>query len=106
MSKWDYTERGKKYRKAYNEYDALRRKLDVISHYGGKCACCGEDRYEFLSIDHINGGGGRHREMIGPHILRWIQKQGYPEGYRILCHNCNQSLGFYGYCPHQKEAEK
>ena len=21
-------------------------------------------------------------------------------GYRVLCHNCNTSLGLYGYCPH------
>ena len=29
---------------------------------------------------------------------------GFPKDkYRLLCHNCNQSMGWYGYCPHQKE---
>jgi hypothetical protein len=23
--------------------------------------------------------------------------------YRVLCHNCNMALGFYGYCPHHPE---
>lgn len=36
---------------------ARRMKLEVIEAYGGKCACCGVDNFEFLSIDHINGGG-------------------------------------------------
>ncbi len=21
-------------------------------------------------------------------------------GYRLLCHNCNSALAYYGYCPH------
>jgi hypothetical protein len=21
----------------------------------------------------------------------------------VRCHNCNQALGFYGYCPHEQE---
>jgi hypothetical protein len=25
--------------------------------------------------------------------------------YRVLCHNCNTALGFYGYCPHQPLAD-
>ncbi len=78
-------------------------KLDALQHYGMKCACCGESRYEFLTIDHINGGGRKHNAEIGQgHLYRWLKKNNYPEGFRVLCHNCNQSLGLYGYCPHQK----
>ncbi len=29
----------------------------VLSHYGGKCSCCGESTPEFLAIDHTEGGG-------------------------------------------------
>ena len=25
--------------------------------------------------------------------------------FQVLCHNCNMSKGFYGYCPHEKERE-
>lgn len=79
----------------------LRR--EAIEHYGGKCECCGEATYEFLAIDHINGGGGKHREKIGGKIHRWLAKKNYPSGFRVLCHNCNMALGLYGYCPHQQD---
>lgn len=84
----------------------MKNKLIVLTHYGGnppKCACCGETHIEFLTIDHINGGGCKHRKQIGTNnINRWLIKNNFPEGYRVLCMNCNTSRGFYGYCPHQE----
>ena len=78
-----------------------RIRQNVINHYGGSCACCGESRYEFLAIDHINGGGKQHIKSIGDNRLaKWIKRNNYPEGFRILCHNCNMSYGLYGFCPH------
>lgn len=86
------------------EKDRLRRfekRLSVIQHYGGLCACCGEKEYKFLAIDHINGGGDKHRRALGPAgIVNWLIMQGFPEGFQILCHNCNSAKGFYGSCPH------
>lgn len=79
----------------------------ALLHYGGECACCGEDRYEFLAIDHEHGGGNQHRKKLkaegkgGSAFPRWLFDQGYPEGFRVLCHNCNSALGYYGYCPHK-----
>lgn len=73
----------------------------VIKHYGGRCECCGQSQFEFLAIDHIEGGGGKHRKKVG-NIAPWLIRNNYPDGFRILCHNCNQSLGVYGYCPHTK----
>jgi hypothetical protein len=29
---------------------------EALAAYGGCCECCGEQRFEFLAIDHINGG--------------------------------------------------
>ena len=79
-----------------------RNRLDVIQHYGGKCECCGEDTLEFLAIDHINNDGAEHRRKIGNmSIYLWIIQNKYPDGFRVLCHNCNSSRGYYGYCPHQ-----
>ncbi len=82
-------------------------RLEALEHYGNghpQCACCGEDRMEFLAIDHIYGGGGQHRKKEGiHHLVRWLKKNGYPPGFRVLCHNCNFSLGAYGYCPHQHD---
>jgi hypothetical protein len=73
-----------------------------LEHYGGQCVCCGIDNYEFLCIDHINGGGHQHRKEVGygSTFCRWLIKRNMPEEYRVLCHNCNQSIGYYGYCPH------
>ena len=79
----------------------IRNRLIALVRYGGVCACCGEATYEFLSFDHINGGGTRHkRQRETKHIEQWLKQNGYPEGFRILCHNCNAARGFYGYCPH------
>jgi len=59
--------------------------------YGGKCACCGFDQPNALVIDHINGGGNKHRKEIGPLLYRWLKEQGYPSGFQVLCANCNMS---------------
>ena len=91
-------ERGRS--KSQTEYQRLRRR--VLDAYGGACECCGERTYEFLAIDHIDGGGNQHRKSGGGSsgVIRWLARNGCPEGYRVLCHNCNSALGYYGYCPH------
>ena len=99
------------HKKVVLKRDKARRdkyRFTALSHYSdGKlcCACCGEKNIEFLAIDHINGGGQEHRRRVVGHIggtsfYIWLKKNNYPEGYRVLCHNCNISLGNYGYCPH------
>jgi hypothetical protein len=43
-----------------------------------------------LTVDHIDGGGSRHRKQIGNgHTYRWLKKHNYPSGYQVLCFNCN-----------------
>jgi hypothetical protein len=76
-----------------------KQKIDVLIHYGGdppKCACCDENHIEFLTIDHINGNGAEHRRQIGGTqkfsgllFYEWIIANNYPEGYQVLCSNCN-----------------
>lgn len=87
------------WRKSGKKYADKQRTI-AIEKYGGKCVCCGEKEPKFLSFDHINGGGSQHRKVIGGKIIRWLKKNGYPEGFQILCHNCNLARGFYGQCPH------
>lgn len=81
-------------------------KIEVWGHYGGRCACCGVDEKEFLTMDHINGGGAKHRKELrrsgSQHIYGWLKENNYPEGYRVLCMNCNFAHGMYGYCPHSQ----
>ncbi len=92
------------YRRGYNA--KIRRQ--VLEHYSSgdvKCACCSESHYEFLCIDHINGGGTKQRKSIGygGGLWQWLRSHHYPLGYRVLCCNCNFALGHSNYCPHQEE---
>jgi hypothetical protein len=79
-------------------------RLEVLGKLGGRCQCCGEDREEFLSLDHINGGGTKHRAESGTYIFRRIRKDPDPLTYQVLCYNCNISRGVRGYCPCGAEA--
>jgi len=86
-------------------HNELRMKA-LIAYSGPRphCECCGEDHVEFMAIDHINNNGKEDRKRFkGFGMLRWLEKNNYPSGYRVLCHNCNLALGFYGYYPHQTE---
>jgi len=82
-------------------------KTEVISAYGGRCECCGESAMEFLTIDHVNGGGTKHRKVVGAGgtFYYWLRRNNYPSGYRVLCMNCNCSYGSYGYCPHKTKKD-
>ena len=84
-------------------YHKLR--IKALEYYGGKCMCCGESQIEFLGIDHIDGGGSKHRKELKKKNLNtyeFLRKTKYPKGYQTLCHNCNLAKGFYGKCPHLK----
>lgn len=77
--------------------------------YGGKCVCCGEDELDFLVIDHINDNGAEHRKEVNLRVIyRWLWKNNLPEGFQVLCANCNlskqirRSYDGLGYCIHQR----
>jgi hypothetical protein len=90
---------------------AGRLKLEVLKHYGnGQCECCGEGHEAFLTIDHVEGSGSRHRRTHtggkgGEAFYRWLKKNGFPKGYRVLCFNCNFAIWRLGTCPHQVRRE-
>lgn len=84
----------------------LRR--EMIEAYGGICSCCGENRFEFLTLEHKNCDGADHRRNKGLYtIVRELKLAGWPqENYTILCWNCNSSKYMYGVCPHDLERDK
>ncbi|HZG54134.1 MAG TPA: hypothetical protein VEZ40_18675 [Pyrinomonadaceae bacterium] len=87
------------------EYDK-RNRIEAISYYSNGqnlCACCGENHLEFLTVDHIDGGGTAHKKQIYHHTYRWLRKYKYPSGFRVLCFNCNLGRAIKGYCPHERE---
>lgn len=94
--------------KLYTRRLRIKYRYEALKHYcGGEpiCGCCGEKNIEFLTLDHINGGGKKHMQEIGYNIVRWLRKNKYPSGFRVLCMNCNFAIGHYGYCPHKDESE-
>jgi hypothetical protein len=80
-----------------------RHRLAVLAAYGGRCSCCGEVEPLFLEIDHEAQDGAAHRRQVrSSSFYGWLIRSGFPEGFRILCRNCN--FGVFrngGVCPHQ-----
>ena len=75
-----------------------KKKKMVMFHYSNGnmcCANCGDDIYEKLTIDHIDGGGIKHRKItgLGSGLYRWLVKNNYPEGFQVLCIECNWLKG-------------
>lgn len=85
-------------------YRALR--VEALRQYSStpepSCVCCGEHTLQFLTFEHINGGGSRHRrETGGGGFISWLRKNGYPPGFEVLCMNCNHGRNInQGVCPH------
>lgn len=93
--------------KEYYRENHQRLKREMIAVFGGKCDCCGETETEFLSLDHINGGGNIHRKKVGgTRVWRDLRALGWPkDGYRILCMNCQFGFKNGRTCPHQLKKE-
>ncbi len=77
--------------------DYKRLRYEALYRYGGMdgCACCGIRRVAVLAVDHIDGGGAAERKAAGGSLalLRKLRREGWPDGYQVLCHNCNWSKG-------------
>lgn len=87
--------------KAYMAERRLRIKAELVAGYGGKCTCCGETSIEFLTLEHLNGGGRAHRAIKDSlAIFNEVIKSNFPSEYTILCMNCNFAKRFGKECPH------
>lgn len=97
----------KEYYQNVTKVRRMKERLDVIYHYGSKCACCGESNIKFLTLDHVNNDGAEQRKRDGniqSDLPRYIIKNDYPSDIQVLCLNCNS--GRYhnkGICPHKEE---
>lgn len=93
---------GPEYHRQTTKKSREKLRLDVVTAYGGKCKCCGVEELVFLTIDHIDGNGGQHRKELGSNtaVYAWLRQNNYPEGFQVLCWNCNWAK-WHGGCPHQ-----
>lgn len=93
-------------------YVALR--LECLQRYGGleipECCCCKEKIVEFLTLDHVEGGGSTHQREIfndksigGNSFYYKLKKLDFPNEPRlqVLCVNCNFGKRTNKYCPHE-----
>ena len=107
-----YQEKNKERLRIYHRDKGRDLRRLVLQKYGDKCVCCNESTPEFLSIDHINGGGNKHRQSLGKNGTKggsfylWLRRNNFPkEGFQLLCHNCNFAKGHYSMCPHARSSE-
>ena len=84
----------------FNKQYRLRVKSKLFDILGNKCARCGFSDIRALQIDHVHGGGTKHRKEIGNQIYSWLKRNNYPKGFQILCFNCNNGKKIKGVCPH------
>ncbi len=106
QSKWRENNRelaNKRSRESKKKYE-VKCKEEVFNYYGKRCVCCGEKNPAFLTIDHINGNGNRHRKKIKEKITVWLYRNNFPVGFQTLCFNCNWGKYFNGgICPHKEK---
>ena len=94
--------------KIYDKKRATGSWIQVINHYGAECVCCGEKELLFLTIDHVNNDGNKHRKELnirgGYNFYRWVIENNFPDILQILCYNCNYGKNRNkGECPHKNE---
>ena len=86
----DLNENQKKHRREIVAKYRNKTRNEVFGHYGRVCSCGFHDM-RALTIDHINGGGNKHRKEIkrgGCHFYVWLKQQGFPQGFQVMCMNC------------------
>jgi hypothetical protein len=79
---------------------------EMLGHYGRRCACCGEARDAFLTVEHSFRDGKEHRSKVGPsYVVKDLKRRGWPTdaGIKILCIGCNWVTRNGGECPHVTE---
>lgn len=89
----------------------IRHRSEVLAHYGNECACCGESEPLFLAVDHINNDGSEHRRSKDRsshnNMYGWLVRNGFPDGFQILCSNCNHGKHRNGgTCPHVTKVQR
>lgn len=89
------------------KWNAKNRRLCLVWYSQDEtpfCSCCDEKEYEFLVLDHTNNDGHLQKggNRSGYKLYSWIIKSNFPEGFQVLCANCNTSKMRGGICVHKR----
>jgi hypothetical protein len=80
----------KAYRKSLIYHVYKQQAFFFYSNGEMKCKNCGIDNLDVLTINHIEHNGSEHRKTLKTKdIYRWLVLNNFPDGYDVLCHNCN-----------------
>jgi rubrerythrin len=102
------------------------KRFNILSEYSKRlsnsdipcCRCCGLNSHlDFLEIDHITGKKqmdsipelvaiGYSSKLGSINLINWIIKNDFPDGFQILCRNCNFTKGMKknnNKCPHERK---
>jgi hypothetical protein len=103
---WKHRIERAEYSKKYRD----KTKLDAMIHYGTdppSCKCCGTEEIEFLTLDHIDNDGAKHRRADmsrtrGRDFYSWLKRNSYPTSLRsqVLCWDCQWGKKSKKGCPH------
>jgi hypothetical protein len=61
---------------------------------GGCCSDCRINDVRVLQIDHVNGGGRKHRMSVGG-VKLFEHVVDHPEEYQLLCANCHMIKTYF-----------
>ena len=83
------------YSKSYARERTKNLRYQVLSHYSKSeqpyCIKCGFNDIRALNLDHINNDGAQERKLRKAQtLLLYLISNNYPNGYQVLCSNCNQ----------------
>lgn len=88
--------------KSIRRYHEVRQ--EVLTRYGGKCACCSNSNFKYLQLDHIDGGGRIERAanpgVRGGNFFKTLYKmKTLRKDLQVLCANCHQAKTYGGCTP-------
>lgn len=64
--------------------------VNVYTNGNAACVWCGQADIDVLCLDHVNNDGANHRRTRRTaNIYRYVCMNDYPEGFQVLCFNCN-----------------
>lgn len=83
----------KEYWNTKSKQTRLRTRQLVFEAYGNVCSICGITDQDVLTVDHTAQNGADHRRSLGfkggGQMYTWLKRNNFPDGFRLLCANCN-----------------